>query len=228
MGTHRPLFGGGKIYMTSLYLALLVGSALWSDALLGQPADQASDAVRVGDRWVYDTKDEITGFPKATYSHVVTEVSPKEIVVSLTFRGQNNSSLMVYDHNWNRIEQPNAKFRPNDGQGIRLPLAVGKEWRAEYEARATQTGATSKGSVVNKVVGQETVTTPAGTFDTFKIESRIQNINTADPSQSYQYENVMWFAPQLNHWVRRKLVTKIRNRTTQSTSEELTDFSRNF
>jgi len=77
-------------------------------------------------------------------------------------------------------------------------------------------------------VGQETVTTPAGTFDTFKIEMRIQEINTADPSQLYQYENAMWFAPQVNHWVRRKFVTKIRNRTSQSTSEELTDFSRNF
>jgi hypothetical protein len=136
-------------------MALLVGSALWSDALLGQPADQANEAVRVGDRWVYDTKDEITGFPKATYSHVVTEVSPKEVVVNLTIRGQNGSSLVVYDHDWNRIEQSNAKFRPNDGQGIRLPLAVGKEWRADYEARATQTGAVSKGSVLSKVVGRE-------------------------------------------------------------------------
>jgi hypothetical protein len=228
MGTHRPLFGGRKNYMTSLCLALLVGSALWSDALLGQPADQASDAVRVGDRWVYDTKDEITGFPKATYSQVVTEVSPKEVVLSLTFRGQNGSSLLVYDHDWNRIEQSNVKFRPNDGQGIRLPLAVGKEWRAEYEARITQTGAATKGSVLSKVVGRETVTTPAGTFDTFKIETRVQNINTSDPSQLSQFENVIWFAPQVNHWVRRTLVTKNRNRTSSSSSEELTDFSRNF
>src|SRR5262245_56420641 len=110
MGTHRPPFGGGKVYRASLYLALLVGSALWSDALLGQPADQASDAVRVGDRWVYDTKDEITGFPKNTFSHVVTEVSPKEVVVSSTFRGNNNSSFIVYDHEWNRIVALNVKF----------------------------------------------------------------------------------------------------------------------
>jgi len=226
--THRPLFGGQKIYTTSLCLALLVGSALWSDALLGQPADQANDAVRVGDRWVYETKDEITGFPKATYSHVVTEVSPKEVIVNLSFRGKSGSSLMVYDHDWNRIEQSNAKFRPNDGQGIRLPLAVGREWRAEYEARATQTGAVTKGSVLSKVVGQEMVTTPAGTFDAFKIETRVQNINTADPSQSFLFENVTWYAPQVNHWVRRKLVTKVRNRTQSSSSEELIDFSRNF
>jgi len=232
MGTHRPLFGGGKVYRASLYLALLVGSALWSDALLGQPAaqpaDQASDAVRVGDRWVYDTKDEITGFPKNTFSHVVTEVSPKEVVVSSTFRGNNNSSFIVYDHDWNRIEASNVKFKPNDGQGVRLPLAVGKEWRAQYEARPTQAGVATKGSVVNKVVGEEMVTTSAGTFDTFKIETRVQSINTTDPSQSWVYENVGWFAPQINHWVRRKFVTKLRNRTTQSSSEELSDFSRNF
>jgi uncharacterized protein DUF3108 len=226
--THRSLFGERKIYMTSLCLALLVGSALWSDALLGQPADQASDAVRVGDRWVYETKDEITGFPKATYSHVVTEVSPKEVVVSLTFRGKTGSSLMVYDHDWNRVEQSNVKFRPNDGQGIRPPLAVGKQWRADYEARATQTGAVTKGSVLSKVVGEEAVTTPAGTFDTFKIETRVQSLNTSDPSQLFLFENVIWYAPQVNHWVRRKLVTKVRNRTQSSESDELTDFSRNF
>ena len=228
MGTHRLLFSGLNRYMTSLCLALLVGAALWSGALLGQPADQAGDAVRVGDRWVYDTKDELTGLPKATYSQVVTEVSPKEVVVSLVLRGQNGSSQVVYSHDWDRIEQRNVRWRPNDGQGVRLPLAVGKEWRAAYEGRVTQTGAASKGSVVSKVVGQETVTTAAGTFDTFKIETRVQNINAADPSQLSQYENITWFSPQVNHWVRRMLVTKIRNRTTENVSEELTDFSRNF
>ena len=226
---HRPQFGAQKVYVTLLCLVSLVWSALLSDALLGQPADQAGDGARVGDRWVYDTKDEITGFPKATYSQVVTEVSPKEVMTSLTFRGQNGSSVMVYDHNWNRIEQSNVvKFNPSDGQGIRLPLAVGKEWRAEFEARSAQTGAASKGSVLSKVTGQETVTTPAGTFETFKIETRVQSINTSDPSQLSLFENVMWFAPQVNHWVRRKFVTKVRNRTTASTSEELADFSRNF
>jgi tetratricopeptide (TPR) repeat protein len=89
----------------------------------------------------------------------------------------------------------------------------------------TQTGAASKGSVVSKVVGQETVTTPAGTFDTFKIETRVQNINASDPSQLSQYENITWFSPQVNHWVRRTLVTKIRNHTTENISEELTDYN---
>jgi hypothetical protein len=226
--THRHLRSSGNIYPILLSLALLATSGLWPHAAAGQSPGQANDAVQVSDRWVYDTKDEITGFPKDTYSQVVTEVSPKEIVVSLTFRGKNGSTLIAYDHNWNRLDLPTVRFNPNDGQGIRPPLAVGKEWRTEYEARITQTGAATKGSVISKVVAQETITTPAGTFDTFKIETRIQDLVASDPSQASQFENVIWWAPQINHWVRRKLVNKFQNRTRSSTSEELTDFSRKF
>jgi hypothetical protein len=199
-------------------------AATWPRVLLAQ--SPAEDAVKVGERWVYDTKDETTGFPKATYSHVVTEVSPKEIVVSLTFRGQSSSSLVVYDHDWNLIENSTVKFKPNNGQGIRRPLSVGKEWRAEYEARNSTSGVAVKGSLLNKVAAQEMITTPAGDFDTFKVETRVREFNTANPSRLFQLENVIWYAPQVNRWVRRQFVTKVQNRTTASTSEELAEFSR--
>jgi hypothetical protein len=225
--THRYLRTSGTIYPILLWLALIT-SGLWPHVAAAQPADQANDAARVGDRWVYDTKDEITGFPKDTYSQVVTDVSPKETVVSVTFRGKNGSTLVAYDQNWDRLDQPNIKFKPSDGQGIRPPLAVGKEWRTEHEARITQTGAALKGSVIAKVVAQEPITTAAGTFDTFRIEMRVQEVLASDPSQASQYEYVIWWAPQVNHWVRRKLVNKFQNRTRSSTSEELTDFSRKF
>jgi hypothetical protein len=207
---------------------LVAVAALWPRMLPAQSVEQPSEGVRVGDRWVYDVKDEITGFPKDTYSLVVTEVSPKEVVVSLTFRGKNGATLMAYDQNWNRLDQPNVRFKPNDGQGIRPPLAAGKEWRAEYEARITQTGAATKGSVISKVVAQETITTAAGTFETFKIETRVQDVLASDPSQASQYEYVSWWAPKINHWVRRTLVNRFQNRVRSRTSEELTDFSRNF
>src|SRR5215470_7613145 len=218
--THH-LHRGRKAYPILLWLGLLAAIGLWPHAVAAQSPEPANDAAQVGDRWVYDTKDEITGFPKDTYSQVVTEVSPKEIIVSLTFRGKNGSSLIAYDQNWDRLDMPNIRFSPNDGQGIRPPLAVGKEWRANYEARVTQTGAATKGSVISKVVAQESITTPAGTFDTFKIETRVQSIAASDPSQSSQFENVIWWAPKVNHWVRRQLVTKYQNRVRSSTSEEL-------
>jgi hypothetical protein len=238
---HGRLRGIAQRYSILLWLVLVAGSGLWPIAVLAQSVlaqsavaqspEQGDDSVRVGDRWVYDSKDEITGLPRSTYSEVVTEVSAKEIVVSTTWRGTPGSALFVYDHDWNKIEQPNAKFKPHNGQGISLPLAVGKEWRAEFQWQFTQKDSSVvayKSSSLSKVVGQETITTSAGTFDTFKIENRIQSINAADPSQLTLTETVGWYAPQINHWVRRKFLTKVRNRTQSSTSEELNDFSRKF
>jgi hypothetical protein len=211
-----------------LGVVLFVGlaAALSPQKLAAQSLSEASSEVQVGDRWVFDSKDEITGYPKETYTHVVTEISPKEIVVSLTVRGKSGSTILVYDHDWNLVEGPVWKYKPSDGQGIRLPLAVGKEWRSEGDVRNVQTGVAHKYSIVSKVAAQETVTTSAGTFETFKIESRLREIAAADPSKVWEVEIVNWYAPQINHWIRRTSVTKFQKRTTVSTSDELVDFSR--
>jgi hypothetical protein len=208
-------------------LLLLAGLATtWPHILAAQSPAPTDDAVRVGDRWTFDTKDEITGFPTDTITQVVTELSPNEIVVRTTTRGKNGSGLVVFDHDWNRLENSTVKFKPNDGQGIRPPLAVGKEWKSEYEARNTQTGSASKTSFAVKIVAQEMVTTAAGTFDTFKFQSHRHEISSADPSKSWDSETVGWYAPAVNHWVRRAFLTKVQKRTTANTSEELVDFSR--
>jgi hypothetical protein len=207
---------------------LLAALALSPHVLSAQTPGQSDTAVRVGDLWVYDTKDEVTGFPKETYTQVVTEVTPEEIRVSTTIRGRNGPFVIIYDHDWNRIDNLLLKFKPNDGQGVRLPLTVGKEWRSEYESRNTQTGAATKGTVASKVLGQEMVTTAAGTFETFKIQTRIRDIDASDPSKLWEYENLLWFAPEANRWVRRALVSKFQQRVRSSTSEELSDFSRSF
>jgi hypothetical protein len=214
------------IRRTGLVALLFVAglAATWPHILAAQSPSPTDDTVRVGDRWSFDGKDEITGLPKDTYTRTVTEVSPNEIVVSLSFRGKNGSSLVVYDHDWNRLENSSTKFKPNDGQGIRPPLAVGKEWRSEHETRGAQSN--SKTTVTSKVVAQEMVTTPAGTFATFKIESRRHEINAADQSKSWDYEEAGWYAPEINHWVRRTFLTKVLKRTTSNSSEELINFSR--
>src|SRR5262249_12705162 len=154
-------------------------------------------------------------------TEIVTEVSPKEIVANLTFSGKPGSLLIVYDQNWNRIDTVVWKFKPNDAQGVRLPLTVGKTWRAEFDARNTQTGANMRTSVSSKVVAQETVTTSAGTFDTFKIERSGKEFKTTDPSTIFESQMVFWYAPKINHWVRRTFVSKFEKRTRTSGSEEL-------
>ena len=181
----------------------------------------------VGDRWVYDTKDELTGYPKDTYTETVTEISPTEIITNWTFSGKPGSIVVVYDHDWERKDNIVWKFKPNDGQGVRLPLAIGKTWRVQFDARNTQSGVNFRSSLLSKVVGKETITTSAGTFETFKIERTGRQFRTSDPSRNFELHMVVWYAPEINHWVRRTSIQRYQKHVTCG-SEELTDFSRAF
>jgi hypothetical protein len=214
-------------YMAGIGTILLFGFVAFSPSVLtAQSPAPADSPVQVGDRWTYDERDEITGLPTVTFTHTVTEVSPAEFVMRVTTQGKTGSSIRIYDHDWNLIDRGDRKYKPNNGAGIKPPLAVGKEWRSEYETRSTQSSFVAKNSLAAKVTAQETITTSAGTFETFKIESRRREVSGADPSKSAEYQNTEWFAPQINYWVRRLLVTRLQKRITANTSEELISFGR--
>jgi hypothetical protein len=200
-----------------LFMGLM---AIWPAMLAAQPVERPTEEVQVGDAWVYDTKDVITGLPLSTYTSLVAEMSATEIVTNVITKGNNSRALVVFDHDWNRRILNNQKFSPHDGHGISWPLAVGKEWRLSYTTTA-QTGANTKVSSLAKVVAQEAVTTPAGTFETFKIDRQLKEYSIADPSRYRDIQMTMWFSPQVNHWVRRTTVVKQEKRTVSNTSDEL-------
>jgi hypothetical protein len=212
--------------MARIWVVVLLGTAvLWPPALLAQsPVDGTSP--RVGDKFTYNTKDEITGEPREAYVAVVTEVSDKEIVTGISAPGRNASQVVVLDRDLNRIDDATWKFKPNNAQGIRPPLAVGKTWRFEFDSRNTQNGAVFRTTGVSKVVAQETVTTPAGTFETFKIERHQSEYNTIAQTRITEVDSVTWYAPKINRWVRRTFVTRFDKRLRSSTSEELAEFRR--
>jgi len=216
-----------KIVATALCATLSVGLAVsYPRNVVAQIFQEADGAVRVGDRWVYDTRDEMTGYPKETYTEIVTELSPEEATVNLTFSGSATSVFVAYDRDWNCIDNLIWRFRPSSGEGISLPLAVGKAWEIEFDAQNNLTGESIKGSSSAKVVAQEDVTTPAGTFKAFKIERQVRQFDTADPSKVTESQIVLWYASQISHFVRRTTLVKFRDRTRSMTSEELADFTR--
>src|SRR5262249_58923714 len=88
-----------------------------------------------GDRWVYEITDEISGDLKLTSTVFVLDVSEQEINTRVSTRGS-SARQIVYDRNWNRIDDSVWKYRPSDGAGIKKPLQVGKEWR--FLKKATQ------------------------------------------------------------------------------------------
>jgi hypothetical protein len=205
-------------------VALLLFLMLSPSPATAQSTGDADNSVRVGDQWTYNTKDEIIGTVTRTYTATVSEINPKEIVTHLTFRGTNGTGLVVFDHQWNRTKNGTFEYKPNDGQGVRFPLGLGKEWKSEYFSTNTKSGVTMKASYLSKVTAQETVTTPAGTFDTFKIERQVKEFNTADPSRSTDRQVTVLYAPQINHWVRRTIVERVEKRVRSNEIDELIEF----
>src|SRR5205814_5658233 len=90
--------------------------------------DEAMEEPRTGDHWTYEVRDEITGEVKSTLTQTITDVSGSEISVRVAPLGKANSWYLTFDHLWNLKSNGVWRYSPNDGTGIRLPLAVGKTW----------------------------------------------------------------------------------------------------
>jgi len=181
--------------------------------------------IRVGDRWSYELNDALTGDLRPAMTVVVGDVNDKEITARVTVRGRDRPQTMVYDLDWGRIDDGAWKLRP-PGIGIKKPLQIGKEWRSDASGVHLQSGVTFRANGVAKVVGQEQVTTPAGTFDTFRLDMTVRMINTKDQTRSQTYTFVVWYAPAVNRWVKRTTEWRSEGRVRDSFSEELTEYSR--
>jgi urease beta subunit len=204
-----------------LFLAALLAGI---GAAAGEPPDLAG--VLAGDRWLYDVTDEITGEAKYTSAVVVIDVSEKEILARVSSRGNPRPRQVAFDHGWSRIDDEVWKFAPSDGTGLRLPLEVGKAWRFENNARNLVNGVTLRTTGQSKVVDQETTTTGAGTFQTFKVETTIRYVYSNDATKAATVTSTMWYAPTVNRWVRKTYKLMREGRLRESNTEELTDYSR--
>src|SRR5450755_2425743 len=179
-----------------------------------------------GDRWTYEVRDEITGTITATRENVVTEVTTNEISVRFKIVGTTNEGFTVYDRSWNLVEERPWKFSPNDGSGIQSPLAVGKTWPVQTNNVNSANGNIWKRSGTSKVVGQESVTTKAGAFDTFKIETAYKARNVNNPTLESEVTSLTWYAPAIDHWVRRTFVSRANKHLQISNTIELVDYGR--
>jgi hypothetical protein len=187
----------------------------------------AMEEPQPGDHWTYEVRDEITGAVTATRENVVTEVTPKEVTVRYTNLGAtNNNGLNIYDRSWNVLENRPWRFSPHDGTGIQSPLTVGKTWPVKTNNINSANGNVWKRSGTSKVVALESVTTRAGTFDTFKIETTFTGTNIKNPTLKNEVTSLTWYAPAIDHWVKRTFVSRADKHLQTSTTLELVDYGR--
>ena len=180
-----------------------------------------------GDFWTYEVRDEISGTVKAIRNSLVTEVTPTEISVRFTTQGkQGEGGLNVFDRSWNLKGAAPWKYQPHDGSGIQLPLKAGASWKFQADDVNASNGNIWKRSGRSQVVGQETITTKAGTFETFKIETTVSRRPTNDPTRKMEITQQTWYAPSIDHWVKRTLVARGNGNLIANNSMELVEYGR--
>jgi hypothetical protein len=192
-------------------------------------ADQpeAMEDPQIGDHWTYEVRDEISGDLKSTITHTITDVSPKEIAVRLDVVGKPGfGGYYVYGRSWDLINNGHWRWTPNDGLAMRGPLTVGKSWPIKAGAFNSSSAVSLKTSGTAKVTGKETITTRAGTFDVFKIETSIESRNANDTTKKSVSEEQIWYAPAVDHWVKRTSVDRSEGRVRYRTVVELVEYGR--
>jgi hypothetical protein len=209
-----------------LLMSGALASAQQSSASAAPPPEELMEEPLVGDHWTYETRDEITGDIKSTATHVVTEVSATAIGVRVNFVGDPNIGWVTYDRSWNAIITGAWKNSPNDGTGVRLPLAAGNTWKIQSSFVHTSSGASFKRSGTSKVVGRESITTQAGTFDAFKIEMSYVDRNSNNPTKKGEATIETWYVPAIDHWVKRTITVRSDGRVRENQSVELVEFGR--
>lgn len=221
---------------TVMMVVILLGSTPFAGA---QPAAEAAPSTpppasgseamedpQTGDHWTYEVHDEISGDLKSTLIQTVTDVSASEINIRLSALNSPNTGYLTFDRGWNVKNNGTWRYAPTDGTGISAPLTVGKTWSVKSSDTSISANATFRRTGTSKVTAKENLTTSAGTFDTYKIETTIQAINAKDPSRKIQVIQTTWYAPEIDHWVKRSLETRIDGRLRDKSAMELIEYGR--
>jgi hypothetical protein len=191
------------------------------------PSVAAMEEPQPGDYWTFESRDEITGKLTSPRTTTVTEVTPTEISVRVSAPAGSDLGFSVYDRSWNRKSAGVWTYSPNDGQGIKSPLQVGTSWAFKSDSVESEHGIVwvRKGS--SKILAREKIMTKAGLFDTLLIETTYSLRRTNDTgNNNNEIRSRSWYAPAIDHWVRRTVTARTDGHLRSNTTLELIAYGR--
>jgi hypothetical protein len=195
-----------------------------SPAAPSPAAPVSMEEPRQGDNWTFEVRDEILGRVTGKRTTTITEVTPTAIAVR--YKNDKEEGFQICDRNWN-VKSANAmKYTPNSGLGIVQPLKVGASWPIKVEQNNTEKGFSWKWVGQSKVTGEEKITTKAGTFDAFKIETTYVVYPVKNPGRKSQFVVQTWYAPAIDHWVLRTNTVRTDDMLRVNTRTELVAYGR--
>jgi len=188
---------------------LAIVALSWATAC---PAETLSPAgrpeLKIGDSSVVRNLDVRTGEKRDT-SIVVIMVDADRIV---TEASGSTSGTRTYTRDYNLLEIKTGEkvtltVKPF-WASLRFPLEVGQTWGGFFES---ETVVLPRNRSIQwrwkaNVVGAEAITVAAGTFQAFKIEYDGRYFgHQGDQSWTGSHKETAWYAPAINHFVKREL-----------------------
>jgi hypothetical protein len=225
-------------YLAAILVALFsIASADANDMRTGRLAENESASpepmqiasmwdITVGDHWTYDLKDEIADEVIQTRKVIVTDMANNQIATRLDDAKTGQSWTIIYDRSWNILRDGSNRYSPNSGTGFQFPLKLNAQWRASVDEVSGSSGDIWKISVNARVTSQENITTKAGTFATYIIETTQLVRNVKSPTQKSQISTRTWFSPDINHWVRRSFIRRENGLIIRNQTFELVEYGR--
>lgn len=179
---------------------------------------RADTNFKAGDYYAYRVMDIDTRAEKRVLAGRITDVTDTEVII-----GGGN---LILDRMGNTVKTPEG-VRYTDNQNAPLEFYVGKKWTTQYRTMRpdVRDGQAQMTEMDYKIVGKETVTVPAGTFDCFRVDGRgVTKGTRGDIALQHRY----WYAPEK---VRRFVVHEFIRRPPQKSTlppvserQELTGF----
>jgi hypothetical protein len=189
-------------------------------------AEEQRTHAKAGSFWNYAITDEIKQ-TKWIGESTLTELKGDERVVRFNTRGISNNTIDVYDQNWNAMEARGWKYEPNLGTGVPSPLNVGSHSRTDVSAsQQQQSGWSDPSPAIGEatITAVETITTKAGKFETYRVESSSKFSSPTAPLTEIEIKNIYWFSPKIDHWVKLQLEQRSGGRLVSKTSQELIEY----
>jgi hypothetical protein len=157
-----------------------------------QPAVQPD--VHVGDRWTFQQRDGLTDDLQAEFTRRVVTVSPAEITVVTQVKGRAGQTVNYFTRDWNLIDNGTTKYDPPI-MTLHLPMKPGDTWQGPAKSRALSNGFTMNCHLSAKVATRETVKVLAGSFETLRVDSRLECRGADANAAAVQVAASNWYSP---------------------------------
>jgi hypothetical protein len=192
-------------------LLALIGQARAESAL----AEASAPVFLPGEEWTFAFSDRLDPRNDRLYTQVVTSAPTGG---STTLNVNNGRALMVLDQNANVVSAGSESYEPSDGK-LQFPLSVGKSWSGTYIYKNGTWEAHAERHA--KVVGIEQITTPAGTFDTFRIEQSVGWTGEFGNKGAGHISETDWYAPAVGRIIKMDYQSRTANSAARTTHIEL-------